>query len=37
MRILIVEDEKLLAEALHQLMLEQNYKVDVVFDGVDGF
>ena len=36
MRILIVEDEKRLAETLCQLMEEQRYQVDVVYDGADG-
>ena len=36
MRILIVEDEKRLAEALGQIMEEQRYAVDVVLDGQDG-
>jgi len=36
MRILIVEDEKHLAEALGQIMTEQHYQVDVVYDGADG-
>lgn len=36
MRILIVEDERRLAEALGQIMAEQRYQADVVFDGGDG-
>ena len=36
MRVLIVEDEKRLAEALGQLMKEQRYAVDLVYDGEDG-
>ena len=36
MRILIVEDELHLAEALGQIMTEQKYLVDVVHDGADG-
>lgn len=36
MKILIVEDEKRLAEALGQIMIEQKYGVDVVYDGQDG-
>ena len=32
MRILIVEDERRLAEALGQIMAEQRYQADVVFD-----
>ncbi len=36
MRVLIVEDEKRLAEALSQIMKEQHYVVDAVYDGEDG-
>jgi DNA-binding response OmpR family regulator len=36
MNILIVEDEKRLADALSQIFLEQKYIVDVVYDGKDG-
>lgn len=36
MHILIVEDEIHLAEALGQIMTEQRYLVDVVYDGADG-
>lgn len=36
MRILIVEDEVRLAEALGQIMIEQKYAVDLVYDGNDG-
>lgn len=36
MNILIVEDEKRLADALSQILLEQKYKVDVVHDGEVG-
>lgn len=36
MRVLIVEDETRLAEALGQIMSEQKYAVDVVYDGEDG-
>lgn len=36
MRVLIVEDEKRLAQALGQIMEEQRYNVDVVYDGQDG-
>lgn len=36
MRILIVEDEIRLAEALAQIMAEQKYTVDMVHDGGDG-
>ena len=37
MRILIVEDEKRLADALCQILTGQKYKTDVVFDGADGY
>lgn len=36
MRILIVEDEEHLAEALAQILLEAHYAVEVVHDGQDG-
>ncbi|WP_138493646.1 response regulator transcription factor [Paenibacillus pinistramenti] len=36
MRILIVEDEENLAEALSQILKKQNYSVDVVNDGEEG-
>ena len=36
MRILVVEDEKRLADALTQIMREQKYTVDAVYDGADG-
>lgn len=36
MRILIVEDEVRLAEALGEIMQEQKYQVDIVYDGDDG-
>jgi DNA-binding response OmpR family regulator len=36
LRILIVEDEVRLAEALGQIMEEQRYHVDVVNNGADG-
>lgn len=36
MKILIVEDEIRLAEALVQIMQEQNYETDVAHDGLDG-
>lgn len=36
MRILIVEDEVHLAEALSQILKKNNYSVDVVHDGEDG-
>jgi len=37
MYILIVEDEKRLAEALGQIMSEAKYSVDIVYDGKDGY
>ena len=37
MQILIVEDEKRLAKALKQILEEQKYMVDTVYDGRDGF
>ncbi len=36
MRILVVEDETRLADALEQILLENNYMVDVAHDGQDG-
>ena len=36
MRVLIVEDERRLAEALGQITAEQRYQADVVYDGADG-
>lgn len=36
MRILIVEDELRLAQALAQIMKEQKYEADIVHDGVEG-
>lgn len=36
MNLLIVEDEVRLAEALAQIMTEQKYSVDMVYDGEDG-
>ena len=36
MRILVVEDEKYLAEALSQILLQNNYTVDTVNDGEAG-
>lgn len=36
MNILIIEDEKRLADALSHILLEQKYMVDVVYDGADG-
>jgi DNA-binding response OmpR family regulator len=37
MRILVVEDEKRLADAVAQIMREQKYTVDTVYDGEDGY
>ena len=37
MKILIVEDEVRLAEALGQIMKEQHYQADIVYNGTDGF
>ena len=37
MRILIVEDERNLANALCQILTEQKYMADVVYDGRDGY
>lgn len=37
MHILIVEDEKRLADALRQILLEQKYMADVVLDGREGY
>ena len=37
MRILVVEDEVRLAEALGQILSEQKYLVDIVHDGEDGY
>lgn len=37
MRVLIVEDEVRLAEALGEIMKSQRYTVDIVNDGEDGF
>ncbi len=36
MRVLVVEDEVRLAEALAQILKEKKYMVDVVYDGQDG-
>ena len=36
MKILIVEDEKRLAQALSQIMKESKYQADVAYDGADG-
>ena len=36
MRILVVEDEKRLAQTLADLLMSHNYLVDIVYDGEDG-
>jgi DNA-binding response OmpR family regulator len=36
MKVLIVEDEVRLADALGQIMKEQNYLADIIYDGTDG-
>lgn len=36
MRVLVVEDERRLAEALVQIMLEQRYQAEAVYNGTDG-
>lgn len=36
MKILIVEDEKRLAQALSQIMKEAKYQTDIAYDGADG-
>ncbi len=37
MQILVVEDEKRLAQALQHILSEQKYMVDLAFDGGDGY
>ncbi|MBQ7639331.1 MAG: response regulator transcription factor [Clostridia bacterium] len=37
MQILVVEDERRLAEALQQILTEKKYMVDLAFDGLDGY
>lgn len=37
MQVLVVEDEKRLAEALAHILEEQKYMVDIAFDGEDGY
>lgn len=37
MQILVIEDEKRLAEAIGHILKEQKYMVDLAFDGADGF
>lgn len=37
MRVLIVEDEKRIADALGRIMKDNKYSCDVVYDGLDGF
>lgn len=36
MRILVVEDETNLADALGQILTEQKYQADVVYNGTEG-
>lgn len=36
MRILVVEDEKRLADALEQILIEDKYLADITYDGNDG-
>ncbi len=36
MKVLIVEDEVRLADALGQIMKEQHYQADIVYNGIDG-
>lgn len=36
MKILIIEDEKSLANALAHILKKQNYSVDISYDGIDG-
>ncbi len=37
MRLLLIEDEKRLAEALSHMLKQNNYLVDIVHDGVEGY
>jgi DNA-binding response OmpR family regulator len=37
MRILIVEDERLLADALSEILQSEKYMLDTVYDGLDGY
>jgi len=37
MRVLIVEDEKRIADALGRIMKDNKYSCDVVYDGLDGY
>ena len=37
MGVLVVEDEKRLADALKEILLEERYIVDVVNDGENGY
>ncbi|MBQ8849615.1 MAG: response regulator transcription factor [Clostridia bacterium] len=37
MRILVVEDEKRLADALAKILKDQKYMVDTVYNGIDGY
>ncbi|HGC9806214.1 TPA: DNA-binding response regulator, partial [Streptococcus agalactiae] len=36
MRLLVVEDEKSIAEAIQALLADKGYSVDLAFDGDDG-
>ena len=36
MKLLLVEDEVQLSEALSQILIKNNYSVDAVYDGDDG-
>lgn len=37
MRLLLVEDEKRMAEALAAILRKENYEVDIMNDGTRGF
>lgn len=37
MRLLVVEDETLLAEQIRELLVQQQFSVDLAFDGADGW
>lgn len=36
MKILIIEDEVLLADSLKELMIQKGYKADTAYDGITG-
>ena len=36
MKILIIEDEVLLADSLKELMIQKGYEVDTAYDGITG-